>query len=179
MNPLRRQVLVSLALAATGSQGHAGPPQVSSTPSGGGPGAARPGGRPVALAAASGPLVEVWKGPSCGCCKDWVRHLEANGFNVKAHDDGNADARRRLGMPVDLGSCHTALVGGYAIEGHVPAADIKRLLAERPQAVGLAVPGMPVGSPGMDGPDYGSRRDPYDVLLVAKGGGSTVFRAYR
>lgn len=134
---------------------------------------------PVALQAQGKPLVEVWKSPSCGCCKDWVAHLEANGFATKVHDTGNTAMRGRLGIPASLGSCHTARVGGYAIEGHVPAADIKRLLAERPQAVGLAVPGMPVGSPGMDGEVYGQRRDPYEVLLVAKGGGSTVFNAYR
>lgn len=135
------------------------------------------------LTAAAGvppkPLVEVWKSPSCGCCKGWVAHLEANGFATRVYETGNAAVRDRLGIPQALGSCHTARVGGYAIEGHVPAAEIKRLLAERPQAVGLAVPGMPVGSPGMDGPEYGNRRDPYDVLRVAKDGGSTVFRSYR
>jgi hypothetical protein len=125
-------------------------------------------------------LVEVWKSPTCGCCKDWVRHLEANGFAVKTHDSGNTAMRGRLGIPATLGSCHTALVGGYAIEGHVPAADIVRLLAQKPQgALGLAVPGMPIGSPGMDGPEYGGRRDAYDVLLVHKAGGQSVFRSYR
>jgi hypothetical protein len=125
------------------------------------------------------PVVEVWKSPSCGCCKDWVRHLEANGFTVRTHDDGNTDARARLGMPLLYGSCHTASVGGYALEGHVPAREIRRLLSERPAAVGLAVPAMPVGSPGMDGPEYRGRKDPYDVLLVRKDGSSRVFQAYR
>lgn len=124
-------------------------------------------------------LVEVWKSPSCGCCKDWIAHLEANGFASKVHDTGNTGMRGRLGIPVALGSCHTALVGGYAIEGHVPAADLRRLLAERPQAIGLAVPGMPVGSPGMDGAVYGGRRDPYDVLLVGRDGSTRVFTSYR
>lgn len=123
--------------------------------------------------------VELWKGPACSCCGDWVRHLEANGFAVAVHDDGNADARARLGMPVALGSCHTALIAGYAVEGHVPASDIRRLLRERPQAVGLAVPGMRLGSPGMDGPAYGGRRDPYDVLLVGRDGSASVFAAHR
>jgi hypothetical protein len=124
-------------------------------------------------------LVEVWKSPTCGCCKDWIAHLEANGFASKVHDTGNTGMRGRLGIPVALGSCHTALVGGYAIEGHVPAADLRRLLAERPQAIGLAVPGMPVGSPGMDGAVYGGRRDPYDVLLVGRDGSTRVFTSYR
>lgn len=123
--------------------------------------------------------VEVWKSPTCGCCHDWIAHLKALGFAVTTHDDGNTDARVRLGMPVRYGSCHTALVDGYAIEGHVPARDIARLLKERPRAVGLAVPAMPVGSPGMDGPAYKGRRDPYDVLLVARDGTATVFQSYR
>jgi hypothetical protein len=130
-------------------------------------------------AAASTPRLEVWKAPTCGCCKDWIRHLQAQGFRVQAHDIGNTAARARLGIPMALGSCHTALVDGYAIEGHVPARDIRRLLAERPQAIGLAVPGMPVGSPGMDGPEYGARKDPYDVLLVLPGGRSSVWQSYR
>ena len=134
---------------------------------------------PLLVRAQGKPLVEVWKSPSCGCCKDWIAHLEANGFATRTHDSGNTAMRGRLGIPAALGSCHTALVGGYAIEGHVPAADIRRLLAERPPAIGLAVPGMPVGSPGMDGAAYGNRRDPYDVLLVARDASSRVFTSYR
>ena len=122
--------------------------------------------------------IEVWKSPTCGCCKDWVAHLESHGFAVKVHDDGNTDARSRLRMPLRYGSCHTGAVGGYAIEGHVPAREIHRLLKERPQAIGLAVPGMPVGSPGMDGPAYGDRRDPYEVLLVLADGSSQVYQRY-
>lgn len=132
-----------------------------------------------AVFAASPIRAEVWKGPTCGCCHDWIAHLEANGFSVLAHDDGNDEARRRLGMPIRYGSCHTALIDGCAIEGHVPAREIKRLLAERPRAVGLAVPAMPIGSPGMDGPAYRGRRDPYDVLLVARDGQATVYQSYR
>ena len=128
----------------------------------------------------SAPVVEVWKSPTCGCCKDWIAHLRAAGFVVRAHDEGNTDARARLGMPVAYGSCHTAQVGGYAIEGHVPAREIRRLLADKPAGVvGLAVPAMPVGSPGMDGPEYGGRRDPYDVLLVRRDGGTAVYQSYR
>jgi hypothetical protein len=133
----------------------------------------------TAFAADSRPKVEVWKGPSCGCCNDWIRHMEENGFAISSHDTGNSDARARLGLSVKLGSCHTARVGGYVIEGHVPASDIKHLLRERPDALGLAVPGMPIGSPGMDGPEYGGRKDRYDVLLVRKNGQTSVFRSYR
>nr|WP_246434822.1 DUF411 domain-containing protein [Quisquiliibacterium transsilvanicum] len=134
---------------------------------------------PSAWAQQSPAQIDVWKSPSCGCCKDWIAHMEAAGFRVAVHESGNAAMRERLGIPLELGSCHTARVAGYALEGHVPAADVRRLLRDRPQAVGLAVPGMPIGSPGMDGPEYGGRRDPYDVLLVAKGGGTRVFASHR
>ncbi len=122
--------------------------------------------------------ITVWKDPNCGCCKDWITHLEANGFEVKVNDSGNAAARKRLGVPEKLGSCHTALVGGYAIEGHVPAREIHRLLKERPSAIGLTVPGMPVGTPGMDGAVYGGRKDPYDVLLINRDGSTRVYQSY-
>jgi len=124
-------------------------------------------------------LVEVWKSPTCGCCKDWVTHMEANGFRTVVHDTGNTAVRGRLGIATKYGSCHTARVGGYAIEGHVPAADIRRLLKERPQAIGLAVPGMPVGSPGMDGPEYQGRKDPYNVLLIALDGSASIYQPHR
>lgn len=131
-------------------------------------------------ARAAAPQVEVWKDPNCSCCGDWVKHLNANGFATRVRDEGNNAARARAGIPPPLASCHTAFVGGYAFEGHVPARDMHRLLAERPEgAIGLAVPGMPVGSPGMDGPVYGGRRDPYDVLLVRAGGQTRVFQRYR
>jgi hypothetical protein len=132
----------------------------------------------LSVAAVSPSPVEVWKDPACGCCKDWVTHLESAGFKVKVSDTGNNAARSRLGIDQKHGSCHTALVGGYAIEGHVPAREIKRLLAERPAAIGLAVPGMPVGSPGMDGAAYGSRKDTFDVLLLAKDGSTKVYQHY-
>jgi hypothetical protein len=131
-----------------------------------------------ALMAQTRPQVEVWKDPNCGCCKDWVVHMEANGFDVKVHDSGNTAARKRLGVPDKLGSCHTALVGGYAIEGHVPAREVQRLLKERPAAAGLSVPGMPVGSPGMDGKIYGDRKDPYDVVLISRNGSTRVYQTY-
>jgi hypothetical protein len=123
--------------------------------------------------------VEVWKDPDCGCCKDWVLHLEKSGFEVRVFDTGNTEKRAQLGIPQKLGSCHTALVAGYAIEGHVPAKDIQRLLREKPNALGLTVPGMPVGSPGMDGAEYQGRKDPYSVLLMAKNGSATVYQSYR
>jgi hypothetical protein len=121
---------------------------------------------------------EVWKDANCGCCKDWVAHLEANGFKVKVNDGGNEAARAKLGVPAQYGSCHTALVGGYAIEGHVPARDIHRLLKEKPVAVGLSVPGMPVGSPGMDAAIYQGRKDPFNVMLLSKDGSATVYQQY-
>lgn len=127
------------------------------------------------------PAVTVWKDPNCGCCGDWVAHLEDNGFTVKVIDKGNQAARAELGMPQQYGSCHTALVNGYVIEGHVPAADIHRLLKEAPDqstALGLAVPGMPIGSPGMDGPAYGGRKDAYNVLLVGRNGQAQVFASH-
>ena len=137
-------------------------------------GVARAGSRE----AAPPPLLEVWKDPDCGCCNDWIRHVEASGLRTRVHDTGNLQARDRLGMPRRLGSCHTAQVGGYVIEGHVPAADIQRLLAEKPKALGLSVPGMPIGSPGMDGPAYGGKRDAYQVLLVQRDGSTQVFSSY-
>jgi hypothetical protein len=119
--------------------------------------------------------VDVWKSPSCGCCHGWIEHLRAAGFAVVAHDTGNTAKRAALGIPARLGSCHTARVGGYALEGHVPAREVRRLLAERPRAVGLAVPGMPIGSPGMED---GGRREPYEVLLVRADGTTEVFARY-
>ncbi len=133
---------------------------------------------PTVLIAQTRPQLEVWKDPNCGCCQDWVIHMQAKGFDVKVHDSGNSAARKRLGVPDQLGSCHTARVGGYAIEGHVPAREVQRLLRERPAAIGLAVPGMPVGSPGMDGAIYGERKDPYDVVLIGRNGGTRVYQRY-
>ena len=124
------------------------------------------------------PVMQVWKDPNCGCCKDWISYLERDGFQVQVFDTGNTAARQRLGLPVKFGSCHTALIGGYVVEGHVNAREIRRLLAEKPQAIGLAVPRMPIGSPGMDGPEYGGQKDPYDVLLVLRDGSSRVYQSY-
>jgi len=136
----------------------------------------------AALAALAGgaraaqPAIEVYKSASCGCCNDWIAHLRLNGFAVRGLDVREpGEYRRRHGMPDALGSCHTARVEGYTIEGHVPAREIRRLLKERPDAVGLSVPGMPVGSPGME---QGGRVDPYEVLLVARDGRTTVYARY-
>jgi hypothetical protein len=131
------------------------------------------------VATASELSAEVWKDPNCGCCNDWIAHIEEAGFQVQAFNTGNNGIRARLGIAQKLGSCHTAKIDGYAIEGHVPAADIKRLLEEKPEAIGLAVPGMPIGSPGMDGPAYGDRKDPYDVLLIHVDGSTSVYQDYR
>ena len=132
-----------------------------------------------AAAQAPGVHVEVWKSPSCGCCKDWIAVMEKSGFRFTVHEVGNTAIRQRMKVPMALGSCHTAVIGRYAIEGHVPPRDVQRLLKEKPDAVGLTVPGMPVGSPGMDGPEYGGRKDPYDVLLIALDGSTRVFSSYR
>lgn len=128
--------------------------------------------------------VELWKDPTCGCCHDWITHMQANGFEVTAHDTGNNAVRAKLGLPQELGSCHTALIEGYVIEGHVPASDVRKLLAQKPKALGLTVPGMVIGSPGMDTPAYNGRKDPYDVLLVTQkmlgsGVNTSVFTSYR
>ena len=122
-------------------------------------------------------VIDVYKTPTCGCCQDWVTHLEQNGFTVKTHDvKDTAPFRARFGVPKELASCHTGFIEGYAIEGHVPASEIKRLLAERPKARGLSVPGMPVGTPGME--VEGTRRDAHDVILFAEDGSRKVFRHY-
>jgi hypothetical protein len=125
----------------------------------------------VEPAPSSWPVVLVHKSPTCGCCTGWVDHLRAAGFEVQVDDtDALAPIKDRLGVPAAKGACHTAEVGGYFVEGHVPADDIKRLLAERPVASGLAVPGMPMGSPGM-----GESGGGYTVELVQADGSATAF----
>lgn len=126
---------------------------------------------PGAVRAAQ-PAVEVWKAAGCECCDGWVRHMRTAGFDVTVHTvDDVTPLKRSAGVPDELGSCHTARVGGYVLEGHVPAADVTRLLAERPQARGLAVPGMPQDAPGMD---MGSGQ-PYQVVLFGVAGGPQIF----
>ncbi|NDD11907.1 MAG: DUF411 domain-containing protein [Betaproteobacteria bacterium] len=129
-----------------------------------------------ALAATPLPPVEVFKNPSCGCCGAWVDHLKQAGFQVKVTEvSDTAVVRKQHGLAEKFGSCHTAIVAGYVIEGHVPAKEIKRLLVSRITALGLAVPGMPVGSPGMES---GGHQDAYQVLLIDKQGRDRVFASY-
>lgn len=125
--------------------------------------------------AAAVPVIEVYKSPTCGCCGNWAEHLRNDGFAVNVHAIPDIDAFRvRTGVPAALASCHTALVGGYVVEGHVPAADIRKLLTERPKGLGLAVPGMPAISPGMDAP-HGPG---YEVLLFQTDGATRIYHAY-
>lgn len=127
-------------------------------------------------AAADSPTVEVWKTATCGCCRAWVKHLRDAGFNVRVTElDDVAPIRRQFKVPPELSSCHTAVVDGYVVEGHVPAADIVRLLKERPKIKGIFVPGMPVGSPGMEGPNG----DKYDVLALDDAGTVSVFATHQ
>ncbi|GJD55119.1 hypothetical protein MTDSW087_03439 [Methylobacterium dankookense] len=122
------------------------------------------------------PTVSVTKDPSCGCCEKWITHLREAGFTVTVTEGPVNPLKIRLGVPRELASCHTAQVGGYVIEGHVPAGAIRRLLAERPNGIGLAVPGMPVGSPGME--VEGMEPDTYDVVLFGPEG-RIAFARYR
>lgn len=120
----------------------------------------------------SAQVMTVYKSPTCTCCTAWVEHVRRNGFQVVAIDTTDLDeVKRRYGVAPEHAACHTATVGGYVVEGHVPAADIRRLLAERPSVTGLAVPGMPVGSPGMEG----AYRHAYAVLAFTRGGPTSVF----
>lgn len=121
------------------------------------------------------PLLTVYKTPTCGCCAKWVDHMRASGFDTKVHDlDDLTPIKQKHGVPPRLGSCHTALVARYVVEGHIPAETVHRLLKERPLNVrGIAVPGMPVGSPGMEVP--GGQRQPYVVLTFDRNGETTMF----
>lgn len=127
---------------------------------------------PPLWAADALPTVNVYKTPTCGCCSKWVDHMRASGFAVVTHDMNDVTAhKQRLGVPPAMGSCHTAEVAGYLIEGHVPAADIKRLLADKPTAKGLVSPGMPQSAPGMDMPG----KIPYEIFLVRQDGSTTTY----
>ncbi len=120
------------------------------------------------------PSMTVYRSASCGCCSKWIKHIENHGFDVvdKVLDDVNP-IKQRYGVPFKLASCHTALVDGYIIEGHVPAQDIKTLLADKPPVAGLSVPGMPVGTPGME---MGGRVDDYSIIAFDRDGGDKIFR---
>jgi hypothetical protein len=129
-----------------------------------------------ALPARAATPIHVYKNASCECCTGWVQHLSSAGFAVQVTTTDDTTAiRKKAGIPDAFGACHTAMVDGYAIEGHVPAPEIRRLLASKPRAIGLAVAGMPVGSPGME---QGDRKDPYKVLLIDRQGRDTVFATY-
>jgi hypothetical protein len=118
------------------------------------------------------PAVIVYKTPTCGCCSKWVDHMRAAGFDVETHDLADlSSTKAQYGVQLEFSSCHTAVVGGYVVEGHVPAEHVKRLLAERPEVAGLTVPGMPMGSPGMEG----AYSESYDVLTFDKDGNTSVF----
>jgi hypothetical protein len=133
---------------------------------------------PIASLAQTAPAVHVLKDPNCGCCEAWVEILQAEGFTVTTENSFGTllmQHKMQAGIPREMISCHTAEVEGYFLEGHVPPADIRRLLSERPDAVGLAVPGMPYGSPGM-GPE--ERREAYDVFLIRRDGSAEVFTSY-
>lgn len=129
-------------------------------------------------AQARAPRVEVYKSPTCGCCSAWIEHIKRAGFVVDARDV-NQDAlyalKAQSGITPELASCHTAVVDRYVVEGHVPASDVERLLVERPDAPGLSVPGMPIGSPGME---MGNQRDAFDTLLLRHDGSTEVFERH-
>lgn len=132
------------------------------------------------MASAAGPAIEILTTEGCSCCLAWARHLEDHGYATdirKLSADGLQQRKLQLGVRPGLASCHTGLIGGYVVEGHVPARDIARLLAERPDAIGLTVPDMPLGSPGMG--EGSAQAEPYDVLLLRKDGTSEVFASYR
>ena len=135
---------------------------------------------PLALLAcaesAAAAVLVVTKTASCGCCKHWVEHMKKAGFTLKVHDvEDVTPTARRLGVPDKLRSCHTSAIGGYAIEGHVPAADVRRLLAQRPKAAGIAVPGMVAGSPGME---QSGLKQPYKTILFDRAGKTRVFASH-
>lgn len=133
------------------------------------------GGSLAARAQAAASVIDVARSPSCGCCGAWIEHMQAAGFTVRERlMDDLAPLKAELGVPAALQSCHTAIIDGYVIEGHVPADEVRRLIAQRPAGAGLAVAGMPVGLPGME---VGDQRDPYEVILFGADGQS-VFARY-
>ena len=177
-NALARRLALLLALTATAACNRAGGAETAprsdtqaGTPV---PQVAQTAAEPAAQPAKGSPVrMVVYKTPSCGCCRSWVEHVQAAGFQVEVHDMPDVTpVKNEHGLPQHLASCHTALVDGYVIEGHVPADVIRRLLSERPQVAGIAVPGMPAGSPGME---MGDRKDPYDVIAFARDGTVSVF----
>ena len=173
------RAVIGVAMIAAAACGAPAAEERAATPA---PAAETAGGQVMASAApasaaATAPTesltVTVYKSPTCGCCKAWVDHMQQSGFRVVSVDTADMNAvKKSFGVREEHGSCHTAQVGDYVLEGHVPAADVKRLLSEKPKIAGLAVPGMPAGSPGME---VGGMKDPYDVVAWTKGGGTSVF----
>ena len=132
----------------------------------------------IVVAQKPAPTVQVYKSPTCGCCANWVKHLQQHGFTTRVTEtDDVAAIKTQRGVPARVQSCHTAVVDGYVLEGHVPAADVQRLLKERPSVVGIAVPGMPIGSPGMEVP--GQKPQAYDVVAFDKQGQTRVFASHK
>lgn len=167
-------LLLNLSIVGTGCSGSADPAPPTVTVATDAAPSAETEAADVKAMVADARLVVVHKNESCGCCHSWVEHLQQKGFRVIVRDVSNLDQiKQQVGVPPGMGSCHTARVGGYFVEGHVPAADILRLLEERPKAKGLTVAGMPIGSPGMEIP--GEPSQPYDVHLVAADGATSVF----
>lgn len=145
--------------------------------SGAAPAPVAPAVATVLQASPADDVIQVYKSPTCGCCGDWIEHLREHGFTVEVVDEPNMFAvKSELGLPRELASCHTARIADYLIEGHVPAGDIQRLLEDRPQLAGLAVPGMPVGSPGME--VEGQPADAYDVVAFDATGTTSVWASY-
>ena len=137
------------------------------------------GAKPAARRAVAKTIIQVYKSPTCGCCKNWVEHIRAAGFQAEVFDISEEELQARkatLGVGPRLASCHTAIVNGYVVEGHVPAVDIQRMLRDKPAIAGLAAPGMPAGSPGMEMP--GGRKDAYDVVAFTKAGATRVFASH-
>ncbi|GAB3516100.1 DUF411 domain-containing protein [Pseudoxanthomonas daejeonensis] len=168
--------LLLVAAAAPGCGGPAGSDATTSTLAAAATAAPvlPPAASPVATQDGLLPLLEVFRSPACGCCGAWVEHMQHAGFPVQVREVDDLEAvRRQMGVPFGKGSCHTARIDGYIVEGHVPAADIRRLLAQRPNARGLVLPGMPAGSPGMEMPD--GHVQPYTVELVGHDGVSRAW----
>ena len=174
----RLAATVAATLFALSACGSSAPPAADSTSSrpGAAPAAsATPAAATPASAVAGEPTLVVYTTPSCGCCKGWVKARESSGLKVEVHDlDDLAATKHAAGVPDELQSCHTARIGGYVVEGHVHAEDIRRLLAERPDIAGIAAPGMPMGSPGMEG----AYTDHYDVVTFGGNGRQTVFASH-
>ena len=170
---------VSLAVGCTASPGNSRPAAdtTTATPASGYAADTQPMASPAVPAAPASATVTdasmiVYKDRNCGCCNDWVTHMRRNGFTVDARDVNDLDAvKQRMGVPRRLQSCHTGEIAGYVIEGHVPADLVQRLLRERPAVAGIAVPGMPMGSPGMEGP----YSEPYDIIAFTRGGATSVY----